>query len=84
MDCAGHQRVDRSRSGDCCGWRALQRGCCFLRMALLRDAEHLFRRASQAGEPLLRANLWLLFVPKPIQRSHSPNFSVSTAARSDK
>lgn len=57
--CAGQQRGDRSGSGDCCGWWALQRGRCFLRLGMLRDAENQFRRAAEAGDPLPRAHLWL-------------------------
>ncbi|KAK8778664.1 tetratricopeptide repeat protein 8 isoform X1 [Amblyomma americanum] len=47
------------RASDCCGWWSLQRGRCLLRLGMLREAEHQFRRAAEAGDPLPRAHLWL-------------------------
>ncbi|KAH6926234.1 hypothetical protein HPB50_015884 [Hyalomma asiaticum] len=63
-----HQRGDvrqalelasQERSTDCCGWWSLQRGRCLLRLGMLREAEHQFRKAAEAGDPQPRAFLWL-------------------------
>ncbi|CAN8000178.1 unnamed protein product, partial [Ixodes hexagonus] len=51
--------ASQRRGPDCCGWWALQRGRCFLRLAMPRDAEQQFRIASEAGDPMPRAHLWL-------------------------
>ncbi|XP_054927901.1 tetratricopeptide repeat protein 8 isoform X4 [Dermacentor andersoni] len=63
-----HQRGDvrqafelagQERATDCCGWWSLQRGRCLLRLGMLREAEHQFRKAAEAGDPQPRAFLWL-------------------------
>ncbi|XP_075723278.1 uncharacterized protein LOC119168283 isoform X2 [Rhipicephalus microplus] len=63
-----HQRGDvrqalelasQERSTDCCGWWSLQRGRCLLRLGMLREAEHQFRKAAEAGDPQPRTFLWL-------------------------
>ncbi|EEC08733.1 hypothetical protein IscW_ISCW006013 [Ixodes scapularis] len=51
--------ASQRRGPDCCGWWALQRGRCFLRLGMPRDAEQQFRTASEAGDPMPRAHLWL-------------------------
>ncbi|KAH8027667.1 hypothetical protein HPB51_007217 [Rhipicephalus microplus] len=73
-----HQRGDvrqalelasQERSTDCCGWWSLQRGRCLLRLGMLREAEHQFRKAAEAGDPQPRTFLWLAKALHDLQRS---------------